>query len=401
MKVELRGITKRFPGVAVRRRGPLRGKRRGPRLARRERGGQVHAHEHPLRALPARRGRDPARRRGHSFRPPADGIAAGIGMVHQHFMLVPVFTVAENVMLGVEPTGPLGRTRTGRGAPPGGRAVRAVRAGGRPRGHHRGPPGGCPAARRDPQGAVPRRPLPHPRRADGGAHAARDHRADGDRPPTGRRRSLGHLHQPQAAGGARHRRRDQRAPQRQGGGHTTPGRDRRAGAGHDDGPRREAGRRAGARRTRPRRRRQPGRRRRPGHRVVDGELRGSAGEIVALAGVATARPSWSRPSPACARPDRGRCGSTAATSPAGRRTTCSAPAWPMCPRTASATADRLVRGFLQPGPQPDRGAALLAAAAHRPPGRPQARRGIPSSSTSAPHRCSSRCRRCRAATSRR
>ena len=30
-------------------------------------------------------------------------------MVHQHFMLVPVFTVAENVMLGVEPTGRLGR----------------------------------------------------------------------------------------------------------------------------------------------------------------------------------------------------------------------------------------------------------------------------------------------------
>jgi simple sugar transport system ATP-binding protein len=31
-----------------------------------------------------------------------DAIAAGIGMVHQHFMLVPVFTVAENVMLGAE-----------------------------------------------------------------------------------------------------------------------------------------------------------------------------------------------------------------------------------------------------------------------------------------------------------
>jgi simple sugar transport system ATP-binding protein len=30
-------------------------------------------------------------------------IRAGIGMVHQHFMLVPVFTVTENVMLGVEP----------------------------------------------------------------------------------------------------------------------------------------------------------------------------------------------------------------------------------------------------------------------------------------------------------
>ena len=43
------------------------------------------------------------------FSSPADAIAAGIGMVHQHFMLVPVFTVAENVVLGVEPTGALGR----------------------------------------------------------------------------------------------------------------------------------------------------------------------------------------------------------------------------------------------------------------------------------------------------
>ena len=41
------------------------------------------------------------------FEDPGDGIAAGIGMVHQHFMLVPVFTVAENVILGVEPTGAL------------------------------------------------------------------------------------------------------------------------------------------------------------------------------------------------------------------------------------------------------------------------------------------------------
>jgi simple sugar transport system ATP-binding protein len=43
------------------------------------------------------------------FTSPADAIAAGIGMVHQHFMLVPVFTVAENVVLGVEPTGALGK----------------------------------------------------------------------------------------------------------------------------------------------------------------------------------------------------------------------------------------------------------------------------------------------------
>jgi general nucleoside transport system ATP-binding protein len=33
---------------------------------------------------------------------PTDAIEAGIGMVHQHFMLIPVFTVAENVMLGLE-----------------------------------------------------------------------------------------------------------------------------------------------------------------------------------------------------------------------------------------------------------------------------------------------------------
>jgi general nucleoside transport system ATP-binding protein len=42
------------------------------------------------------------------FRGPGDAMAAGIGMVHQHFMLVPVFTVAENVMLGHEQTKGLG-----------------------------------------------------------------------------------------------------------------------------------------------------------------------------------------------------------------------------------------------------------------------------------------------------
>ncbi|GIV76733.1 MAG: ABC transporter [Litorilinea sp.] len=34
------------------------------------------------------------------FRSPHDAIAHGLGMVHQHFMLVPTFTVAENLMLG-------------------------------------------------------------------------------------------------------------------------------------------------------------------------------------------------------------------------------------------------------------------------------------------------------------
>src|SRR5487761_612356 len=52
-----------------------------------------------------------------SFRTPKDAITAGIGMVHQHFMLVPVFTVAENVTLGIEetrPPGPLARRKTRR-----------------------------------------------------------------------------------------------------------------------------------------------------------------------------------------------------------------------------------------------------------------------------------------------
>jgi simple sugar transport system ATP-binding protein len=43
-----------------------------------------------------------------TFKGPGDAMAAGIGMVHQHFMLIPVFTVAENVELGHEQTRRLG-----------------------------------------------------------------------------------------------------------------------------------------------------------------------------------------------------------------------------------------------------------------------------------------------------
>lgn len=43
-----------------------------------------------------------------SFKGPGDAVAAGIGMVHQHFMLIPVFTVAESIALGYEPTGKAG-----------------------------------------------------------------------------------------------------------------------------------------------------------------------------------------------------------------------------------------------------------------------------------------------------
>ena len=42
------------------------------------------------------------------IRSPLDALAAGIGMVHQHFMLIPVFTVAENIVLGHEKTNHVG-----------------------------------------------------------------------------------------------------------------------------------------------------------------------------------------------------------------------------------------------------------------------------------------------------
>lgn len=43
-----------------------------------------------------------------AIKSPLDALAAGIGMVHQHFMLIPVFTVAENIVLGHEKTNKAG-----------------------------------------------------------------------------------------------------------------------------------------------------------------------------------------------------------------------------------------------------------------------------------------------------
>ena len=105
MKLELRGITKRFPGVVanegvdlVVRPGEivgLLGENGAGKttlmnvlygLSRPDEG-EILIDDKPV-----------------TFSGPGDAIEAGIGMVHQHFMLVPVFTVTENVMLGVEST---------------------------------------------------------------------------------------------------------------------------------------------------------------------------------------------------------------------------------------------------------------------------------------------------------
>lgn len=101
--LEVRGITKQFPGVLA-----------NDRVDFDLRKGEIHA-------LLGENGAGKTtlmnilyglylpdsgeiRRNGKvvKFNSPKDAIAQGIGMVHQHFMLIPVFTVTENIMLGEE-----------------------------------------------------------------------------------------------------------------------------------------------------------------------------------------------------------------------------------------------------------------------------------------------------------
>jgi simple sugar transport system ATP-binding protein len=105
LAVELRGITKRFPGVVANADIELRVRR-----------GEVHAivgengagKSTLMKTLYGMHRPDEGQilvdgREVH-FRSPNDAIAAGIGMVHQHFMLADNFTVLENIVLGSEPT---------------------------------------------------------------------------------------------------------------------------------------------------------------------------------------------------------------------------------------------------------------------------------------------------------
>ena len=109
MKFELRGITKRFPGV-VANDGVNLSISTGEVLALiGENGAGKSTLMNVLYGIyRADEGELLIDGLAVHFSSPADAIAAGIGMVHQHFMLVPVMTVAENVVLGVEPTGRFG-----------------------------------------------------------------------------------------------------------------------------------------------------------------------------------------------------------------------------------------------------------------------------------------------------
>ena len=109
MRVELRGITKRFPGVVANAGVDLEVDPGEVLALLGENGAGKSTLMNVLFGLYAPdEGEILLDRATVRFASPAASIAAGIGMVHQHFMLVPVFTVLENVMLGVETTTRLG-----------------------------------------------------------------------------------------------------------------------------------------------------------------------------------------------------------------------------------------------------------------------------------------------------
>lgn len=101
--LELRGITKRFPGVLANDHIDLT-LNQGEILALLgENGAGKSTLMNVLYGLyQPDEGEIIVREKPVKVESPNDSIAAGVGMVHQHFMLVPVLTVTENIMLGVE-----------------------------------------------------------------------------------------------------------------------------------------------------------------------------------------------------------------------------------------------------------------------------------------------------------
>jgi len=101
--LELRGITKRFPGVLANDQIDLTLKEGEIHALLGENGAGKTTLMNILYGLyQPDEGEVFVRGEKVEIHDPGDAIAEGIGMVHQHFMLIPVFTVTENVMLGEE-----------------------------------------------------------------------------------------------------------------------------------------------------------------------------------------------------------------------------------------------------------------------------------------------------------
>ena len=173
------GMTKRFGAFTALDDVSIKVPRRLlPRPARRERRRQEHAGEVPGRLLPARRRRIVVDQRERDIRSPHDAHALGIGMVYQHFTLVPSMTVAENLVMARDDVPAVMRWRQRARAArrvhdaPCRSAFRSTRRSARLA-------AGREAEGRDPQAALPAAPLHDPRRADLGAHAGRGRRGAG------------------------------------------------------------------------------------------------------------------------------------------------------------------------------------------------------------------------------
>src|SRR5262249_11841744 len=96
-----RGITKRFPGVVANDRVDFTVQRGEVHALLGENGAGKSTLSNILTGLyRADQGEREGRGERVAFQSPRDALDAGICMVHQHFMLVEPFTVAENVVLG-------------------------------------------------------------------------------------------------------------------------------------------------------------------------------------------------------------------------------------------------------------------------------------------------------------
>jgi simple sugar transport system ATP-binding protein len=103
--VELRHIVKKFPGVVANRDVSLQARRGEVHALVGENGAGKSTVMKVLYGMQRPDGGEILVNGEHVlFKSPAEAIEAGIGMVHQHFMLADNFTVLENVILGSEPT---------------------------------------------------------------------------------------------------------------------------------------------------------------------------------------------------------------------------------------------------------------------------------------------------------